>query len=162
MPMAPFFRRFPELAATETRSAQVGRHESLPPGEYGFVDLYCDEVGCDCRRVLLTVIRAEADSPILASVSFGWEDPSFYHRGSLGPTLGEEMAGPFLDPLAPQSRHAPALLELSLLVLSDPLYVARLKQHYRMFKEALTRPERKPKRPIPPKRRRNRPKGRGS
>lgn len=158
MPMAPFFTRFPELALSETRSAAVRRHESLPLGEYGFVDLYCDEVGCDCRRVMFTVMRKGDRDEVLASISFGWEDPSFYARWSSDPKLGEEMAGPFLDPLAPQSRHAPALLELSRLVLSDPLYVDRLKRHYRMFKEALTHPERKPKRPPPPKRGRNRPK----
>jgi hypothetical protein len=43
-----------------------------------------------------------------------------------------------LNPLSYQSELAPALLELvQTLVLKDPLYIARLKRHYQMFKVAI-------------------------
>ena len=161
MPMTPFFERFPEIAARETRVAFVMEdHESLPAGEYGFVEFFCNEVGCDCRRVMLLVVREDAKGRVLATISFGWEDPSFYDRWSLDPEIGEDLVGPFLDPLAVQSSHAPALLELSRLVVSDPAYVERLRRHYRMFREAIDRPEPKPKRPALPKKLPKRRKGR--
>ncbi len=59
MPMIPFMEKFPELAAAETRSARVAGHESLPDGDYGFFELYCNEPGCDCRRVIVTVLRED-------------------------------------------------------------------------------------------------------
>src|SRR5712691_7758423 len=59
MPMIPFMEKFPELAASETRSAQVAGQGGLPDGDYGFFELYCNEPGCDCRRVIVTVLRED-------------------------------------------------------------------------------------------------------
>ena len=54
--MIPFDSRFPQTAARETRSLHVvGTGGPLPPGEYGYLEFYCDEPACDCRRVLLQV-----------------------------------------------------------------------------------------------------------
>src|ERR1039458_3144226 len=53
MPMTPFMERFPEVGARETRSATVTQRQDLPDGEYGFLELYCDEPGCDCRRATI-------------------------------------------------------------------------------------------------------------
>jgi hypothetical protein len=58
MPMVPFMERFPEVGARETRSMTVTDRQDLPDGEYGFLEFYCDEPGCDCRRVMLDVIAA--------------------------------------------------------------------------------------------------------
>ena len=54
MPYAPFAEFFPEVAGPETRVVVAINHLVLPPGRYALVELYCDEVGCDCRRVFLT------------------------------------------------------------------------------------------------------------
>jgi hypothetical protein len=62
MSMMRFGLLFPEVAARETRTAKVfealdatdPRH--LPADEYGFDELYCDERGCDCRRVMINVL----------------------------------------------------------------------------------------------------------
>src|SRR5205814_215279 len=59
MPMTPFMKRFPELGARETRSVTVPDKEDLPSGEYGFIELYCNEPQCDCRRVVVVVLRPE-------------------------------------------------------------------------------------------------------
>ena len=50
MPMTPFMERFPELGACETRSVTIANRDDLPNGEYGFIELYCNEPDCDCRR----------------------------------------------------------------------------------------------------------------
>jgi hypothetical protein len=47
-PMTPFMKRFPQLAASETRSVTVTGRDDLPDGEYGFIEFYCNEPQCDC------------------------------------------------------------------------------------------------------------------
>ena len=77
--MAPFFSRFPELAARETRTIKLLEpHAGLPAGEYGFLELYCNEPTCDCRRVLFQVCRADRPNKVLATINYGWESEDFY------------------------------------------------------------------------------------
>ncbi len=56
MPFAPFHSLFPDLAARETRSIVTFNDDELPEATYGLVELYCNERGCDCRRVIFQVI----------------------------------------------------------------------------------------------------------
>ncbi len=53
MGMADFFLVFPNLADNELRNITVGPGSSLGlrAGRYAFAESYCDEKGCDCRRV---------------------------------------------------------------------------------------------------------------
>ena len=74
MPMIPFAERFPELGARETRSVTAIHRPDLPDGEYGFLELYCDEPGCDCRRVMIDVLRPES----------GWSKVLGHHQLRLG------------------------------------------------------------------------------
>ena len=81
MPMIPFAERFPELGARETRSVTAIHRPDLPDGEYGFLELYCDEPGCDCRRVMIDVLPPETGwSKIWATISYGWESLDFYRK----------------------------------------------------------------------------------
>ena len=50
------------------------------------------------------------------------------------------MAGPFLDPLNPQSTYADTLLRLVEEILEDPAYVTRLEAHYYQVKGAMADP----------------------
>jgi hypothetical protein len=137
--MMPFHSRFPELAARETRSVHV-LHDGgvLPPGEYGFLEYYCEEPGCDCRRGLLRVTTSTAPDTVLATINFGWESPEFYTRWMHGHAeAGREVTAASLDPLNLQSRHADHLLAIFRDILKhDADYVARLARHYEMFKNA--------------------------
>jgi len=137
--MAPFFERFPELAAHETRAITFFEpHAGLAAGEYGFLELYCNEPTCDCRRVLVQVRRADRPNEVLATINYGWESEDFYAQWLHGDREGaREMAGASLDPLNPQSKASPVLLELfRRIILQDRAYIARLRRHYRMFKRA--------------------------
>lgn len=51
MSMTAFFTQFPDLAVKETRVATLTGQPGLPDGEYGFLELYCDDPACDCWRV---------------------------------------------------------------------------------------------------------------
>ncbi len=138
MPMTPFMERFPELGARETRSATVPGGQDLPAGEYGFVELYCDEPVCDCRRVIIVVLRPQTGwSKIWATINYGWECLDFYQKWGGPFSDPREMQGPCLDPLNPQTKYSSALLDLFRFLLQSPDYVLRLKRHYEMFRAAV-------------------------
>ncbi|HLK67753.1 MAG TPA: hypothetical protein VKU19_30185 [Bryobacteraceae bacterium] len=142
MPMVPFAQRFPKLGPAETKSVKVlSGDDDLPAGDYGFIDFYCDEKGCDCRRAMIVVLRPEtAWNKLWATISYGWETKEFYQNW-LPHGDPAELQGPTLDPLAPQSELSPALLELFCrIVLPSPGYIDRLKRHYQMFRETVDRP----------------------
>jgi hypothetical protein len=151
--MVPFFTRFRDLALKEMRSATVRQMPDIPDGEYGFLELYCDEPDCDCRRVVIDVVSPATGSKIWATISYGWESVEYYERRIGDKETARECQGARLDPLNPQTKHSPALLQLFKWVLQDEAYVERLKRHYRLFKSDLrkkrtpgVRPARKAKR----------------
>lgn len=134
----PFHEHFPDLARTETRSATVVNNPYLPDGEYGLIELYCNKPGCDCRRVMFNIVTP--DSPkALAVIAYGWESAEFYARwfGSHNPQIIQQMQGLVLNPNSPQSELAPGLLELVRYLLADEVYLARIKRHYTLFKQAV-------------------------
>jgi len=137
MPLTPFHGRFRDLAFHEMRTVALRGHRTIPDGHYGFLECYCNERGCDCRRVLLHVIRSDSADRVWASVNFRWESPGFYRHWMPGDSSEVEgMAGATLDPLNPQTERAPALLTLFREVCAaDPAYVRRLENHYRLFKD---------------------------
>ena len=137
MPMVPFIERFPELGTRETRTVTIPPGHELPSGEYGFMELYCDEPGCDCRRVTIKVLRPDTGwGKAWATISYGWERQDFYRRWS-GASDPAEMQGPTLDELNPQTEYSSALLDAFRLNLESPDYVERLKRHYRMFRRTV-------------------------
>ncbi len=136
--MTPFYTRLPELAARETRSVHVlVPGGPLPIGEYGFIEHYCEEDDCDCRRVLLQVTTPLAPHVVLATINFGWESAEFYTRWMHGDEeAGREITAASLDPLNPQSEYAEHLLHLfQERLMTDADYVARLARHYQLFKQ---------------------------
>ena len=137
MPMRPFMDRFPEIGPRETRSLRVSGLPGLPDGEYGFIEMYCDEPHCDCRRVMIAVLRPETGwGKIFATISYGWENAEFYR--AWGPHCDPiEMIGPSLNPLGPQTQSSPALLSLFRTLIESPDYVERLKRHYSMFRQTV-------------------------
>ncbi len=126
MPMSDFFRTFPKLAESELRNFTIGpgNDSDLAAGRYTFLEAYCDEKGCDCRRVLIAVFSEEAQDYV-AHINLGFDSK-------------DEMAGPFLDPLDPQGPHANELLAFFTdMINRDPAYLARLQRHYVQFKERI-------------------------
>jgi hypothetical protein len=144
MPMSPFLQRFPELGRQETRSVRITGRNDLPNGEYGLIELYCDEPHCDCRRVTIAVLRPHTGWKFWATISYGWESLAFYQKWSKSPEPLDpsEWKGPYLDPLCQQTQYSPALLNLFHIVLGSPGYVERLKRHYRLFRTAVEKESR--------------------
>ena len=140
MPHVAFQSRFGELAERETRTVILPKRTAgLPPGDYSLLEMYCDEPGCDCRRVMFSVFSSASKS-VEAVIAYGWESRDFYARWMHDddPRMLRELQGPVLNLGSPQSPRAPAILDLvKNVVLRDARYIERLKRHYRMFREAV-------------------------
>jgi hypothetical protein len=159
MPYVPFHDYFPEIAERETRTVTILQRSSLglPPAQYGLVEMFCDEPGCDCRRVMFSVISS-VTRQVEAVVAYGWESPRFYARwfGENDPLIINEMRGPILNLGSPRSRLAPAILAMvKEFALSDAVYMDRVKRHYALMRERIDGPK-----PVPwqrtPKRKKKR------
>lgn len=134
MTMVPFVQVCPAQAVAETRTITVPHGADLPAGQYGFIEHYCDELDCDCRRVLLVVWMPATGNRAWATINYGWESVEFYQRFT---GTDDDYKGPFLDPLGKQSPYAQVLLGFFREMIKDEAYVARLKRHYATLREAL-------------------------
>lgn len=124
MQMVPFHDLFPEQASREYRVAYLGEEGDetlLTRDGYVFSEYYCDDPGCDCKRVMI-LVRSMDDGEVEASISYGF-------------AANDDLAGPFLDPLNPQGPEAGQWMAMvQVCALEDRAYVARLQRHYRMVK----------------------------
>lgn len=141
MPYTAFQSRFPKVAERETRTVTVmdSATFNLPPAHYSFLEMFCDEPGCDCRRVFLAVVSS-LQKDIQAVIAWGWEEREFYvtWMGEDDPLIIKDLMGPSLNLTSPQSKIAPALLDLFCKVLlKDTAYVERIKRHYAMFRQKI-------------------------
>jgi hypothetical protein len=100
--MMGFHVLFPEEAETECRAVTPVNSGDLPQRTFLFVEAYCVEAKCDCRRVMLNVIDAESRDQV-AAINYAFEPPE-------PPFDDEEQM--FLDPLNPQSELSDAFLDL--------------------------------------------------
>ena len=130
----------PKIAEHETRSITVLENgEILPIGEYSFIELYCEDKKCDCRRVMVHVFSGDSSQkhPRLAVLSFGWEPKAFYRKWA--PNLSDDdlkyFRGPALDPREKQTIHSEHLLTCFKMMLNDDVYRQRIIRHYVQFKQ---------------------------
>ena len=138
--MTPFHVVCPEPGLRETRSLHVlAPGGPLPIGEYGFLEFYCEDLACDCRRVLLQVTSRDEPSSPVATINFGWKSAAFYTDWMHGDEeAGLDITNACLDPINPQSGYADHFLDyFQSQMMTDRAYVARLARHYEMYKQAL-------------------------
>lgn len=138
-----FHQVFPDVGVTETRTVT-----EIADGEQGdtllFLEMYCDEVGCDCRRVFIEVdsVKAlEAGRPALvATLVYGWEPAQFYRDWARHPLTAYELLdlkGPTFPMGSPQTARSDEMLAYFKDMLKDRQYVERLKRHYARFRAAV-------------------------
>ena len=112
----------------------------LPAGEYAFVEFYCEDLACDCRRVFLQVIARHRQDEVLASINYGWEKESFYRkRIPWDANAPRQIVRGSLDPLNEQSEFAEELLELFQRHVLDEPYRLRLRRHSQLFRAEIRR-----------------------
>ena len=136
--MEAFHKRVPDIGMSEYRSFTALEIEGLPSAEYGFIEFYCNDSSCDCRRVQLVVIEPEVTKRFLATISYGWESREFYRKHFTFISEEDSPCEPILEPFGDQSEYSEILLDCcKRFLLSDEAYIERLKKHYGLFKKAL-------------------------
>ena len=139
---APLYEYLPIVAETETRSIKLFSDENdfnLPSGNYAFVELFCTDKKCDCRRVMFTVIHEQYKHP-LAVIGYGWETLAFYkkwmHTNDTKMVL--ELTKPILNDFSEQSIHAKNILKMfNKVLMIDKAYLERIKNHYKQMRSII-------------------------
>lgn len=138
--MQSFYSLFPEIAEKETRCLLVcGEQEGLPNGEYFFIESFCNDKKCDCRRVFINVLYKEN---IVATIGYGWENIEFYEKWLGEKALAKDAKGPILELTGKHTNYSESLLRLfKKSLLMDRTFLRRLGNHYTLFKEELPEEE---------------------
>lgn len=146
MPFELLHARLPELAEAETRVITVLKKsaaaDQLPSADYAFLEMFCNEPECDCRRVFFSVVSSRTESPE-SIIAYGWESARFYQNWFKQGTEEDitMLQKPNLNLGSPQSRHADAILQLFIdTLLPQTLYIERVKRHYKLFRATVDRP----------------------
>jgi hypothetical protein len=132
VPFARLVDLLPDVARAETRSVILPASAGKPAEQFLFSEMYCDEPGCDCRRVVFQVVPAKEPRSVLAMISYGWEPDGFYREWAGFPLSDDdldELRGPGLMRLNPQSERAEEMLDLCRIVLDDRGFRERILRH---------------------------------
>ena len=135
---------FTDIAVKETRVMSLLQPlEGVPPGAYAFIELFCNDKGCDCRKTMIQIVPDGSLTPVYATLQFGWEKPQYYMKWSSMPReysrkMAKDITGVCLDPMEKPTPMKKGLLQLFRKVIADdPEYVKRIARHYEMVKEAV-------------------------
>jgi len=118
------------------RSVVIADDPHLPSGEYSFIDTYCTDNTCDCRK---TIIQIFHEKKHVSTVSYGWENPKFYLRwlkNTKDRELAEEMSGLSIDYSSPD-RVSPEGILLLVNHLLDEKWISILKENYRLIRKTV-------------------------
>lgn len=119
-------------SAHRVRTVELADSRGLPDGEYRFVDMYCIDPGCDCRK---TIIRVFHNGKHVSTLNYGWESPAFYRRW-MGGDDDTGMAGGSVAFDSPDSVPRRAMLSLFTALL-DERWTSGFKKHYAAVKKVL-------------------------
>ena len=72
--MIGFHLLFPNEAANECRTVVPFGRADLPARTFVFMEAYCADSQCDCRRVMLNVVDAETHDHV-ATINYAFEPP---------------------------------------------------------------------------------------
>lgn len=133
-----FFEIFPRLIKPDLRYIEVvdSRNLIIPNDKYYFDEYFCSKKGCDCGNVSIKV-KNDGGSEVLATISYGWEKPSFYEKwGDFEPESAKIMASATLCSIGDQSELSGYFLsEFKKVISNDSNYKKSLKQHYILYKQ---------------------------
>jgi hypothetical protein len=130
-------------AAHQVRTVGLRDSRQLPDGDYRFVDTYCADPSCDCRKTMILVFLNDVH---VSTINFGWEPQSFYQEwmGSQDDRIRGEMSGASIDSTSPNGVPAKGMLAFFMALL-DENWIARFRAHYAAVKRELSESEGKGK-----------------
>lgn len=124
--------------AHQVRSVQIAQSPQLPDGEYSFIDMYCSDPGCDCRKTMIQVLH---NGKHVSTINYGWESAEFYTKW-MGSNADESpfptMSGASIDITSPNLVSQEGMLGLFYALLND-IWTAKFKSHYKEVKAAVSR-----------------------
>ncbi|MDA3925244.1 MAG: hypothetical protein PF904_11165 [Kiritimatiellae bacterium] len=128
-----------EIIGEAHRVRTVGLRKSphLPDGDYTFVDMYCIDPDCDCRKTMIQVMR---NGIHVGTINFGWESPEFYRKW-MGGDEDESMPdlhGATIDITSP-NRVSPQGMLSFFHALLDEKWITLIKSHYSAVKARLAK-----------------------
>ena len=128
-----------EIIGEAHRIRTVGLRDSpqLPDGDYTFIDMYCTDPSCDCRKTMIQVMH---DDIHVATINFGWESPEFYQQW-MGGDIDESMPplhGATIDITSPNKVSPQGILALFNALL-DQKWISIMQDHYSAVKAHLAK-----------------------
>jgi hypothetical protein len=120
--------------AHQVRTVSIKQSPQLPDGEYSFIDMYCADPECDCRKTMIQVMHNER---LVSIINYGWEAATFYDNW-MGSTKDNQMHGASIDLTSPNLVRTDGILALFNALLND-IWVAKFKHHYNEVKAAVSK-----------------------
>ena len=121
--------------AHQVRSVSIKQSPQLPDGEYSFIDMYCADPACDCRKTMIQVMH---NGNLVSIINYGWESATFYENWMGSSEKGNtvpKMHGASIDITSPNLVSTDGTLALFNALLND-IWIAKFKRHYDEFKAA--------------------------
>ncbi|MCF6313703.1 MAG: SEC-C domain-containing protein [Verrucomicrobiales bacterium] len=118
------------------RTTIIAGASDLPDGEYVFLDTYCTDNKCDCRKTIIQVFHEDL---LVSILSFGWESPKFYLRwlhNTQDREFAKEMSGLSIDHSSP-NRVAPEAMLSLVDHLMDETWISVLKGNYKQIRKTI-------------------------
>lgn len=122
--------------AHQVRSVRIAQSPELPDGEYSFIDMYCSDPDCDCRK---TMIQVRHNGKLVSIINYGWESAGFYKSWMGNSSDGNPfppMDGASIDITSPNLVNEEGILGLFCALLND-VWIAKFKLHYKNVKSAV-------------------------
>lgn len=133
-----YYDVFPDKASTDLRVAYFTEDMPESPilsGAYVFTEYYCNDLACDCQRLLIKCLyhpNENSKPEEVATFSYTWDE-------SLAKPWAEilgDVDNPFFDPLHFQAPCAAELMDFwHDMFCRDQRYANRLKSHYFELRE---------------------------
>ena len=119
--MEPYNQIFPNAPAPLMTLEASRKTGPIPKGSYSYLECYCTDPACDCRRVTVVVFNEKMKQKAVICFGFDGEGP---------------FAGPYLDTSNYQAPYAPELLDFFVYTLNSRAdWLARMYQQYREVRE---------------------------
>jgi hypothetical protein len=119
--------------AHQVRTVGLRDSPHLPDGDYRFVDMYCTDPSCDCRKTMIRVYRNDKH---VSTINYGWESKAFY-REWMGQSPEDDnelsMSGASVDITSPDG-VSPIGMLLFFQALLNESWIAKFKTHYASVK----------------------------
>lgn len=122
----------------QVRTVAIALNPHIFGGEYRFIDTYCSESGCDCRKSMIQVLH---NDKLVSIINYGWESAAFYKnwmKSDENDATMPSMTGASVDISSPNLVDPAGVLSLFNALLDDN-WAAKFKLHYKKFKSVINK-----------------------